>query len=124
MRGHMIAWLHLPGSGRWVNRSGSIPRANEHSQLANAELDTFKLLDDQLIQAISVSSIGFHLYLNFADTRFVVHSASSGVATIALGARLRIELGQASRAEVHPGEFDVRCTSPTLLKRQVLRIAL
>jgi 2-haloacid dehalogenase len=26
----MTAWLHLPGSGRWVNWSGSIPRANEH----------------------------------------------------------------------------------------------
>ena len=30
MRGHMTAWQHLPGSGRWVNRSGSILRANEH----------------------------------------------------------------------------------------------
>jgi transcriptional regulator with XRE-family HTH domain len=29
MKGHMTAWRHLPGSGRWVNWSGAIPRANE-----------------------------------------------------------------------------------------------
>jgi len=29
MKGHMTAWLHFPGSGKWVNRSGSILRANE-----------------------------------------------------------------------------------------------
>jgi len=36
MKGHMTAWLHLPGSGRWVNRNGSIPRANEQAGPANA----------------------------------------------------------------------------------------
>lgn len=39
MKGHMTVWLLSPGSGRWVNRSGSILRANEQavsSQVLNA----------------------------------------------------------------------------------------
>lgn len=41
MKGHMTGWLLSPGSGRWVNRSGSILRANEHKTVGEHQVAVY-----------------------------------------------------------------------------------